>query len=115
MLVFQKIIPTLQSTVKWETRHASFLTGRVDSGVWIFLSPLITNVGFYLSYISPPACGKDKYKQPHVGRKSIRDVIVMLKLRNHVTSQCIQDFLEVHFMFGQYKMRYLQCSCEQEK
>ena len=78
--------PTLQSTVKWETRQASFLAGRVDSGVGIFLSPLNTNDVFYLSYISLPARGKDKYEQPHVGRKSILDVIVLLKLRNHVTT-----------------------------
>ena len=37
-------------------------------------------------------------------------VIVMLKLRHHVTSQHIQDFLDVFFIFFQYKMRYLVVS-----
>ena len=36
-----------------------------------------------------------KNEQPHDGRTSIRDVIVMLKWRHRVASQRIQDFLEV--------------------
>ena len=36
-------------------------------------------------------------RRPHAGRTSIRDVIIMLKLRHHVASQHIQDFLEVCF------------------
>ena len=32
-----------------KTRQASFPTGRVGPRVWIFLSPLNTNDGFYLS------------------------------------------------------------------
>ena len=44
---------------------------------------------------------------PHAGSPFISDVIVMLKLRHHVASQCIQDFLEIFFMFFQYKVRYL--------
>ena len=43
-------IPTLGSTVQWETRQASFPTGTVGPGVGIFLSPLNTNDGFYLSH-----------------------------------------------------------------
>ena len=46
-----------------------------------------------------PSRGEDKNKQPCVGRRSIRDVTVMLKLRHHVTSRCIQDLLEVLSMF----------------
>ena len=42
-------IPTLGSTVQWETRQASFPTGTVGPRVGIFLSPLNTNDGFYLS------------------------------------------------------------------
>ena len=42
--------PTLGSTVQWETRQASFPTGRVGPQVGIFLSPLNTNDGFYLSH-----------------------------------------------------------------
>ena len=61
-----------------------------------------------------PARGKDKKRTaahlPHAGRTSIRDVIVMLKLRHHVASQRIQDFLDVFFTFFQYKMRYLVVS-----
>ena len=44
-------IPTLGSTVQWETRQASFPTGTVGPRVGIFLSPLNTNDGFYLSHI----------------------------------------------------------------
>ena len=43
-------IPTLGSTVQWETRQASFPTGTVGPRVGIFLSPLNTNDGFYLSH-----------------------------------------------------------------
>ena len=51
-----------------------------------------------------PARVSDKKKhiatrRPHFGRTSIRNVTVMLKLRHHVTSQPIQDFLESFFMF----------------
>ena len=42
-------IPTLGSTVQWETRQASFPTGMVCPQVGIFLSPLNTNDGFCLS------------------------------------------------------------------
>ena len=44
-------IPTLGSTVQWETWQASFPTGTVGIRVGIFLSPLNTNDGFYLSYM----------------------------------------------------------------
>ena len=52
-------IPTLGSTVQWETRQASFPTGTMGPRVGIFLSPLNTNDGFYLSHIPVPALGKD--------------------------------------------------------
>ena len=52
--------PTLGSTVKRETRQASFPTGTVGPLVWIFLSPLNTNDGFYLSHTPVPALGEDK-------------------------------------------------------
>ena len=45
-------IPTLGSTIQWETRQASFPTGTVGPRVGIFLSPLNTNDGFYLSYMT---------------------------------------------------------------
>ena len=54
--------------------------------------------------------GKIKTEQPHAGRTSIRDIVAMLKLRLNVAPQRIQDFLEVFFMFFQYKMRYLVVS-----
>ena len=89
-------IPTLGSTVQWETRQASFPTGTVGPRVGIFLSPLNTNDGFYLSLIPIPACWKDKKwtatRWPHTGRTSIPDVIVMLKWRHNVAFQRIQDF-----------------------
>ena len=44
-------IPTLGSTVQWETWQASFPTGTVGPRVGIFLSPLNTNDGFYLSHM----------------------------------------------------------------
>ena len=43
-------IPTLGSTVKWETRQASFPTGTVGLRVGIFLEPLNTNDRFFFSY-----------------------------------------------------------------
>ena len=83
-------IPTLVSTVQWETRQASFPTGTVGPRVGIFLSPLNTNDGFYLSHIPIPASGKDKKKS---SRTSIRHVIVMLKLHHYAASQPIQDMM----------------------
>ena len=53
-------IPSLGSTIQWETRQALFPTGTVGPRVRIFLSPLNTNDGFYLSHIPVPARGKDK-------------------------------------------------------
>ena len=47
-------IPTLGSTVQWETQQASFPTGMVGPRVGIFLSPLNTNDGFYLSHPHTP-------------------------------------------------------------
>ena len=87
-------IPTLGSIIQWETRQASFLTGTVGPWVGIFLSPLNTNDGFYLSHTPIPALGKDKKKRtaarrPHAGRTSIRDVIVMFKWR---TMSHLSDF-----------------------
>ena len=34
---------------------------------------------YLLSHIPVPALGKDKSEQPHAGRTSTRDVVVMLK------------------------------------
>ena len=63
-------IPTLGSTVQWETRQASFPTGTVGPWVGIFLSLPNTNDGFYLSHIPVPAHGKDEkrtaVRRPHV-------------------------------------------------
>ena len=116
---FRKI-PTLGSTVQWETRQASFPTGTVGPRVGIFLSPLNTNDGFYLSHIPVPACEKDKKKssrtsaarRTYAGRTSILGVIVMLKLSHHVPSERmnVQGFLEVFFMIFQYEMSYLVMS-----
>ena len=39
-------------TFQWETRQASFPTGTLGPRVGIFLSPLYTNDGFYLSYMT---------------------------------------------------------------
>ena len=63
-------IPTIGSTVQWETRQASFPTGTVGPRVGIFLSPLNTNDGFYLSHTPILALGKDRKQTaarwPHV-------------------------------------------------
>ena len=60
-------IPTLGSTVH----------------LGIFMSPLNTNEGFYISHIPISAHGKDKKRtaarKPHARRTSFRDVNVMLK------------------------------------
>ena len=45
-------ILSLGSTVQWDTRQASFPTGTVGPQVGIFLSPLNTNDGLYLSYMT---------------------------------------------------------------
>ena len=94
-------IPILGSTVQWETRQASFPTGTVGPLVGIFLSPLNTNDGFYLSHIPVPALGNDKKRtaarRSHDGCTSFHDVIAMIKWRHHDASQRIQDFLEVFF------------------
>ena len=54
-------IPTLGSTVQWETRQASFPTGMVGPRVGIFLSPLNTNDGFYFSHILMHTRSSDLY------------------------------------------------------
>ena len=91
-------IPTLGSTIQWETWQASFPTGTVGPRVGIFLSPLNTNDGFYLSHKPVPALGKDKNNEkPHAGRTSIRDVILC---KNDVTMSYLsffRIFLEVFF------------------
>ena len=73
----------------------------ISDPVGRFLYPTLT------FHIPVPACGKDKKQtsacRPHAGRTSISDVIVMLTLRHHVTSQRIQDFPEVFFMFSNIK------------
>ena len=58
--------------------------------------------------------GKIEKEQPHISRKPICDVIVMLKLRHYVASQHIQDFLEVFFMFFQYKNKVFSGEHEKE-
>ena len=66
----------------------------------------ISVVFTHVRYLYQPM-GKIINEQLHVGRTSIGDVIVMFKLCHHVASQRIQDFLQVFFMFVQYKMKYL--------
>ena len=44
-------ITTFESSVLWETQQAKFLIGTERSQVGIFLPPLNTNDGFYLSHI----------------------------------------------------------------
>ena len=65
--------------------NASLPTGTVGPRVGIFLSPLNTNDGSYLSRIilPVPTLRKDKKRavarRQYASRKSIRDVIVLLK------------------------------------
>ena len=68
----------------------------------------------YLTYAYQPV-GKIKNEMLHVGRTSIRDVIVILKSCHHVASQGIQDFLEgslIHVFFSNINEVF---SGEQEK
>ena len=82
-----------------------------------FFYPTLTLMmdSYNISHIPLPAHWKDKKRtaarQSHAGRTSIRDAIVILKLRHHVAPQRIQDILGVFFMFFfQYKMRYFVMS-----
>ena len=61
-------IPTLRPINQWETWQASFPTGTVGPRVGIFLSPLNTNDGFYLSDTPVPALEKKRTAAhwPHV-------------------------------------------------
>ena len=54
-------IPTLGSTVQWETRQASSPTRTVGPRVGIILSPLNTNDGFYFSHIPTHTRSSDPY------------------------------------------------------
>ena len=73
------------------------------------LQILAHQIGIYVVFTHGPvpACGKDikrtAARRQHAGHMSIRDVIVRVKLRHHVTSQRIQDILEVFFMFSNIK------------
>ena len=103
-------IPTLGSTVQWETCQASFSTGMMVLGLIFFCPHWTPMMDFiYLTYSYQPV-GKIKNDQPHAGHTSICDVIVMLKRRHHIASQRIQDFLESFCMFYQYRMPYLVVS-----
>ena len=64
-----------------EKSQVLFPTGTVDPRVGIFLSPLGTNNGFYLSHLPVPASTEDQTTtcRSHAGPKSIRGVIKMLK------------------------------------
>ena len=64
-------IPTLGSTVQWETWQASFLTGMVGPRVGIFLSLLNTNDGFNLSHTPLPARVKYKKTATRPARRSV--------------------------------------------
>ena len=92
-------IPTLGSTIQWETRQASFSTGTVDPRVGIFLSPLNINDEFYFSHIPLPAGGK--YKNRTVAHQSVTTFC------HNVAFQRIQDFLDVFHMLFENKMGYL--------
>ena len=85
-----------------ETRQASLPTGTVGPRVGIFLSPLNTNDGFYLSHIPKPAYGKDE-KRTQAGRMSIPDVII-----SHLSE--FRIFLKPFSCFSQYKMLHLVVS-----
>ena len=62
---------------------------------------------FNPSEIILPARGKDKKKNSRTSAarwpQVDRDVILMLKLRHNVTSQRIQDFQDIFFMFYNIK------------
>ena len=98
-------IPTLGSTVQWETRQASFPTGTVGPRVGIFLSPLNTNDGFYLSHIPVTASDKDKTRTPARPLTSI-----CVKITSPYRFSACLGFSGSLFIFFQYKMRYVVVS-----
>ena len=106
-------IPTLGSTVQWETRQASLPTGTVGPRVGFFLSPLNTNDGFYLSRIPVPACGKEKTNSrtsaahwSHVN--PWRHCNVKMMSPCHISAY--SGFSVSPFHVFHYKMRYLVVS-----
>ena len=117
-LVFsgERKIPTLGSTVQWEPRQASFPTGTVGPRFGFFCphwTPMMDS--FHLACLYKPVGTikeRTAARRSRTGRKSIRDIIVVLKLHHHVASQRIQDFLEVFFMLflHVYEMRCLVVS-----
>ena len=60
-----------------------------------------------LSHMPVSARGKDKKTNSRTSAarwpQVDRDVILMLKIRHDVTSQRIQDFLDIFFMFYNFK------------
>ena len=54
--------------------HEPYTFSHTRSGFRLFLPREI-----FLSHTPVPALGKDKKTQPHAGRTSIRDVIIMVK------------------------------------
>ena len=63
----------------WETQQASFPTGRVGPRDGIYLSPLNTNDGFYLSHIPVyvPACGKKTDSRTLAARRSVTSLLYL--------------------------------------
>ena len=108
---------TLATGLVWVAMWDRFFQQRANIGLtrscmlWcVRKNFVLIHVRLYLSHIPVPARGKDKKKRTATGRTPIRDVIVMLKLRHHVSFQRFHDFLEALFMFFQCKMRYLVAS-----
>ena len=86
-----------------ETRQASIPTGTVDPRVGIFLSPLNTNDGFYLSHTPYQPVGKTNIVQSHVGRTlgahlSVTPLLCYAKITSPCRISAIQDFLEAFFI-----------------
>ena len=90
-------IPILGPTVQLETRQASFPTGMVGPRVGIFLSPLNTKDGFYLSYphyLTPGSHMRMVHWLYWNSRSwSFSDVIVIC-LINVIVSCCISAYWE---------------------
>ena len=84
-------IPTLGSSVQWEIQQASFPTETMGPRVGIFLSPLNTNDGFYLSHIprTNSRMSIDKWHHCHVKVTS----------SNYVSTQRIPELLKAFLKY----------------
>ena len=107
-------IPTLGSTVQWETRQASCPTGTVGPRIGIVLSPLNTNDAFYLSHPPVPALGKNK-KKTNSRTLAARRSVTSLLYQNDVTMWYFSVFRIFRKSFFKFSIINEVFCFEQEK